>query len=398
MSPHAHTHQATGAARLSVTARRVVVALVVLGSLMTLVGVVVLRPRPNVRQTLTGVTESGPQFDAVVELAEVGPCAGQESLAPADQLHCINVRVQLLGGPHEGETRQISLPDDPSTPDLERDDKVVLAYERSAPSGDEYRLLDRQRKAPLVWLALIFAIAVVSLGRLRGLAALLGLAASVFILLAFLLPAILSGRSPVMVAIVGSSCIAFVALYLAHGFNYMTTTALLGTLVSLALTAVLAQIFVGLAQLSGFASDEATLLNLESGTIDIGGLVLAGVVIGALGALDDVTVTQASAVWELRAANPAWGVGELFRSGLRIGRDHVASTVNTLLLAYAGASLPLLLFFITSNQSLASAANQEVVATEIVRTLVGSIGLVASVPVTTWLAARISTTGGPVDQ
>jgi uncharacterized membrane protein len=154
----------------------------------------------------------------------------------------------------------------------------------------------------------------------------------------------------------------------------------------------LAQTFVGLANLSGFASDEATLLNLESGAIDIGGLVLAGVIIGALGALDDVTVTQASAVWELRAANPALGSRGLFRSGLRIGRDHIASTVNTLLLAYAGASMPLLLFFVISEQSLASVANQEIVATEIVRTLVGSMGLVASVPITTLLAARVAAT------
>jgi hypothetical protein len=136
------------------------------------------------------------------------------------------------------------------------------------------------------------------------------------------------------------------------------------------------------------------LVQIGSGELDLAAMVLAGMVFGALGALDDVTVTQASAVWELRAVNPGMSRLELYRSGLRIGRDHVASTVNTLALAYAGASLPLLILFVMSKQSLGSVANSEVVATEIIRTLVGSIGLVAAVPVTTWLAAALAPAGG----
>jgi uncharacterized membrane protein len=175
---------------------------------------------------------------------------------------------------------------------------------------------------------------------------------------------------------------------LAHGFGPKTTVALLGTLASLVLTAVLASVFVEAAQISGLASEEATIVRLGAAQIDLAGLILGGVVIGALGAIDDMTVTQASAVWELRTANPEMPRRELLRSGLRIGRDHVAATVNTLFLAYAGASMPLLILFILSRQSLATVANGEVVATEIIRTLVGSVGLVASVPITTWLAAR----------
>jgi uncharacterized membrane protein len=167
----------------------------------------------------------------------------------------------------------------------------------------------------------------------------------------------------------------------------MTTVALLGTLAALTLTASLSALVVVTANLTGFASEEATLLTLFEG-LDIRGLLLAGVVLGAAGAIDDVTVTQASAVAELKAANRGMPFAELFASGLRIGRDHIASTVNTLLLAYAGASLPLLVLFVLSEQSLGAIANSEVVAVEIVRTLVGSIGLVASVPITTWLAAR----------
>jgi uncharacterized membrane protein len=169
----------------------------------------------------------------------------------------------------------------------------------------------------------------------------------------------------------------------------MTTVALLGTLSALALTVVLASVFTSLADITGLASEEALVVSIGAKGIDLSGLVLAGMVIGALGALDDVTVTQAAAVWELRAVNPTMPRHRLFRSAMRIGRDHVASTVNTLALAYAGAALPLLLLFTQSRQSLGTVANGETIATEILSALIGSIGLVASVPVTTWLASRV---------
>ncbi len=241
----------------------------------------------------------------------------------------------------------------------------------------------------MFWVAALFALAVVALGRWRGVAALGGLVVSLALILLFVVPAILDGRSPVWVAVVGASAIAIVALYLAHGFNDKTTVALLGTVGALALTALLSAIVVAVAEISGFASEETSLLTLFEG-IDIQGLVLAGIVLGAAGALDDVTITQASAVWELRSADPTMTIAELTKRGLRIGRDHIASTVNTLLLAYAGASLPLLILFVLSSQSLGTIANSEVVAVEIIRTLVGSIGLVAAVPFTTWLAARVA--------
>lgn len=366
------------------------VTLVTLAGLATIVGLIVLRPDPGVGDKLSGVTQSDALYDAEIELAELGPCAGQEDFDPDQQLLCKNIRVQLTEGPDEGEQRKISLPNDPSTPDFEQGDVVIVARSETAAEGQEYRFIDRKRTGSLFFLALVFAVAVVLLGRLRGVAALAGLVVSLLLLVRFILPSILSGNSPLWVSIIGSATIAFFALYLAHGFNFMTTTALLGTLASLGLTALLAEFFVEAAQISGFSSDEAILLKLESGVIDVAGLVLAGVVIGALGALDDVTVTQSSAVWELRAANQEMSRAELYRAGIRIGRDHIASTVNTLLLAYAGASLPLLLFFVTSDRSFSLVINEEIVTTEIVRTLVGSIGLVASVPLTTYLAALMS--------
>jgi uncharacterized membrane protein len=201
-------------------------------------------------------------------------------------------------------------------------------------------------------------------------------------------PAILDGRNPLAVSLIGASAIAYLALYLAHGFTRRTTIALLGTLGGLCTTAVLAGAFQGLIHLTGFASEEARFLQAVGAQVNFAGLMLGGVIIGALGAIDDITVTQASAIWELNAANPDLPRARLFRSGMRIGRDHVASTVNTLALAYVGASMPVLLLFVLTNQSLGTVANGEIVATEIFRTLVGSVGLIASVPITTLLATR----------
>ena len=253
---------------------------------------------------------------------------------------------------------------------------------------------DFQRRSLLALAAVLFAGVVIAVGLIRGFAALGGIVASLGILLLFILPAILDGRSPVLVAIVGATAISIVTLYLAHGFTRMTNVALLGIFTALVLTALLAAVGVELARFSGFASEESTLLTLFEG-IDVRGLLLAGIVLGTAGALDDVAITQASAVWELAEADPGSDRQSLFRRAMRIGRHHIASTVNTLLLAYAGAALPLLILFVLSEQSLGAIANSEVVAVEIIRTLVGSIGLVAAVPLTTWLAARTAVGSPP---
>jgi uncharacterized membrane protein len=281
---------------------------------------------------------------------------------------------------------------------VEEGSSIIVARNPNAPREVRYSFLDRERRPALFALAVVFAVAVVLLGRLRGLAALVGLASTFYIILEFLLPAIISGGAPTVVAAFAASAIAYIALYLAHGFGPMTTIALLGTLASLVLTVALGSIFVGVAEFSGLASEEAFLINLGGGNVDVSGLVLAGVIIGALGAIDDMTVTQASAVSELVGSGSETTRTSLFRAGLRIGRDHVSSTVNTLFLAYVGASLPLLLLFVLTDQSPLFVANREIVATEIVRALVGSIGLVASVPLTTWLASYCYTLGGPRDR
>ncbi|MFT6289600.1 MAG: putative membrane protein [Ilumatobacter sp.] len=246
---------------------------------------------------------------------------------------------------------------------------------------------DFERSTPLGLLVLVFVTAIVVLGRWRGVGALVGLAASLAVIVLFVLPALLEGANALAVALVASGLIAFIALFLAHGFNLATAAALLASIASLALTAILAWLFVVASKLTGLADETIGYLDALGSDINPQGLLLAGVVIGSLGVLDDVTVTQVSAVWELKHAKPDADFGELYSRALRIGRDHISSTVNTLFLAYAGASLPLLLLFSEAGQSLSSIATREIVAVEIVRAMVGSIGLVASVPISTALAA-----------
>jgi uncharacterized membrane protein len=220
--------------------------------------------------------------------------------------------------------------------------------------------------------------------------ALVGLAASLAVVIFFVVPAILDGRSPLAVALAGGVAVMLVTIALAHGLGAKSIAAALGTAVSLALTVGLALLFTNLAHLTGFGSEEATLLSASGGNVSFKGLVVAGMVIGALGVLDDVTVSQASAVMALRRANPAQHARELYRGALEVGRDHVAATVNTLVLAYAGATLPLLLLFSVGATPFADAVNGESVAEPIVATLVGSIGLIAAVPITTALAALLA--------
>ena len=251
-----------------------------------------------------------------------------------------------------------------------------------------FSFYDYQRATPMWILAIVFIGAVIVLGRWRGFGAIAGLVASLAVIVKFLLPSILDGNSPVMVAIVAASLIAFIALYLAHGITLPTSVALLGTFASLAVTAVLSLLFVSWSNLTGLSDESALYLTSLGVNVDLQGIVLAGFVIGALGVLDDVTVTQVAAVAELHAAQPDLGPGRLYRSAVTIGRDHISATVNTLFLAYAGAALPLLLLFTQTNQSVGSLAGREVIATEIIRSLVGSIGLVSAVPITTWLAVK----------
>jgi uncharacterized membrane protein len=355
--------------------------------LATLVGLVVLWPDGHA----VGRPESfGPPaelVDGTVVADREVPCRGSSSGAASN---CRTATVRLTEGPEKGTTVDLDLYEGPGQPRLHTGDPVVLG--RSVDRGGvDYYFSDLQRQAPLLWLGLVFAVAVIAIGRVRGLAALIGLGLSFVLLIAFVLPAILEGSNALVVAIVASSAIMFVLMYLAHGVNPKTTAALLGTLVSLALTGVLAAVFVDVARVAAVNSEELAYLQISATQISLKGILLGGIIIGSLGVLNDVTVTQASAVWALRAADPGAGAADLYRRAMAIGRDHIASTVDTLVLAYAGASLPLLLLFTLASRPIGDVLTGGLVAQEIVRTLVGGIGLVASVPVTTGLAALVAT-------
>ena len=326
------------------------------------------------------------RLGATVEQVLDERCSYSTAENPQD---CRTVTFLLRDGPDSGSIvvlDEINLMFDPEVGDLEVGDRVVLGFEDST---NFYFYADRERGSTLVWLAVLFAVVVVALGRVRGVLALLAMAATLVVLVAFVAPSVLDGDDPLLVAVVAAATIAFVSLYLTHGFTPTTTVALAGTLAALALTLGLSWVFFEFAQFSGLASEEAFILPFIAQNLDVGGLLLGGAIIGALGALDDVTVTQVATVAELRHRSPELSSKELVASGIRVGRDHIASTVNTLLLAYAGASMPLLLLFAVSDQSLGMVANSEIVAVEIVRTLCGSIGLVAAVPITTTLAAAV---------
>src|SRR3990172_7218168 len=345
-----------------------------------LVGMFLLRPIGEERPDLSLIGINARVYEAVVDDVTGAPCQANSDL------QCVEIGFRLTQGPDAGSVFPMTYVVSETSPSFSVGERVVLNYQEGVDLEFRYAYADRQRRPDLLWLGVLFAVVVVMLGRMRGLAALVGLAASIVVLLQFVIPAILDGRNPLLVAVVGSAVIAYLALYAAHCFTRMTTVALLGTLAALALTALLSWLVVGVAHFSGLTADEAFIITI-AGHFDLSGLILAGIVLGALGAIDDITVTQASTVWELQAVRPDLGKAALVRSGLKVGRDHVASTVNTLLLAYAGASMPLLLFFVLAGQSIGTVLNGEIVAVEVVRTLVGSIGLVAAVPITTWLAA-----------
>ncbi|MFE9930341.1 YibE/F family protein [Streptomyces sp. NPDC005533] len=401
---HGHGHGHGPAAPVSKHLRKVIAAVLIPFATAVFIGMVVLWPggapaheRTGVgfdRQTQQGRVVSLEHVDCKsVNAAQVPPTAdpstpeGREAQA-AQTGECKKATVEVGSGPDKGRTFvEIVQPGAPRQ--LTDGQEVVVAYAPDAPRDLQYSVIDVNRKIPLAVLAGIFAVSVVLVGRMRGLFALIALIVSFGVLTLFILPAILQGSNPLVVAVVGASAIMLIALYMCHGLTARTSVAVLGTLVSLLLIGLLGSVFIDWASLTGNTDDNTGLIHGLYPDIDMSGLLLASVIIGSLGVLDDVTVTQTSAVWELHAADPSMGPRGLYRAAIRIGRDHIASVVNTLVLAYAGAALPLLLLFSIANSSMGSVANSELVAVEIVRTLVGSIGLVASVPVTTALASLV---------
>jgi uncharacterized membrane protein len=387
---HGHGHGHGPATPASRRVRTIIAVLLIPFALAAAVGAVLLYPFGDSQQTRSG---AGTPVHGVITSASSGSCNGDVQVGDqgGKPSQCLIVVIRMTDGPAPEREIRTVVPLEPATPRFAVDDKIVLAYGGgNATDGGSYQLVDFQREVPLALLAGLFAIVVLVLGRWQGFKALIALVISFGVLVFFVLPAIIAGESPLLVGITGAGVIMFVVLYLTHGLSARTSTAVLGTMVSLALIGVLGALWAAFAKLTGIDEETATLVALLNHSIDTRGLLLAGVVIGALGVLDDVTVTQTSAVWELRAANPALTRRELYTAALRIGRDHVASAVNTLVMAYAGAALPLLLYSSISGVGISNILTSQSIAQEIVRTLVGSIGIVAAVPVTTALAAAVA--------
>ena len=268
-------------------------------------------------------------------------------------------------------------------------DRVYL--ERTVgPGGDRFYVSDYVRTGPLLWIGVLFVGLVVLVGRGKGTRSIAGTLFSLGVIFAFILPLILAGRDPVGVSIAGSVVLLAVSTYLVYGWNPKAHAAVVGMMLSLVLTGVLAWLFVGWSRLTGLSEEAGFLVMALGPNINLQGLVLGGIIIGSLGVLDDVCVGQASAVFELVNANRDLSWHELFRSSLNIGRDHIAAMVNTLLLAYVGASMPLMLAFTIYQEPLWRRINREPIAEEIVRTLVGSVGLTLAVPITGLIASLLA--------
>lgn len=328
-------------------------------------------PPPNIEAVVTGVLANGTR-DVAGELQQYQ-----------------RLELRLTSGARAGQVVVLEAGDAVSAkaPLYRVGDGVLVSVE---PGGDGQEMLyisDRLRRTPLLGLFVLFVLVVVAVARWRGVASLAAMAVTFAVIFGFLLPRISAGDDPILAAIVTALVITPVTYYLSHGVNRKTTAAVAGTLVALLVAGLLALVAVNAAVITGFASEEASYLqNLRPGTLNVRGLLLASIIIGLSGILDDITVSQAAIVAQLRSAAGHLSTREVYARAMDIGRDHIASLVNTLVLVYVSSALPLLLLFIYSNAPWSEVLNYEIVAEEIVRTLVASIGLVLAVPLSTALA------------
>ncbi|PWD49504.1 YibE/F family protein [Serinibacter arcticus] len=369
---HGPVHLPAGEVR---RARLLLTAIVVPLLLATIVGLALLWPKGDSLAGSIPMTAPGVSFEEARILAVPGT-EGAE------------VTAELLTGEGAGLEVAVGVPPDVLAEPIPVGARIVVLFQPGGlESGAAFTFIDYQRQIPLIWLAVAYVALVAVVARWRGLAAVVGLAVSLGVIGLFVLPALMSGTNPLLVAIVGSSAMMFVSLYLAHGVSIRTTTALLGTFVGLAVTAVLAIVSASGAHLLGTGSEEGYQVMTTFPEMSMRALLVCGFVIAGLGALNDVTITQASAVWELHASDPTVPRRRVFLRAMRIGRDHIASTVYTLAFAYVGTALPMLMIASVYDRSPVQLITSATIAEELVRTLVSSIGLVLAIPVTTAIAA-----------
>lgn len=385
------------------TAQRLLAAALVGAFALTVLGLAVLWPRGEAPRPAPGFAASQTvAADAVAgEVSESYPSAcsspvlggvfttGSAPRVPAGG-ECSTAVVLIGEGPDEGRVTLLQTSGQAGEPVLAPGDRVLLG--RGAEPAT-YAFLDMDRGAALwVWLAATAAVIVIA-AAWHGVRALAGLALSLALIGVFLVPALLRGGPPVPLAVVTGAAILFPVMFLVHGVNWKSAAALGGTLASLAASAGLARAAISTADLRGLGDDSNLLIQLYLPSVSVAGLMLAGFIIGTLGALNDATVAQASTVAELADANPGARPAELFASAMRVGRDHIASMVYTLVLAYIGAALPMTLLLAAADRPLAQVLTSDIVATELLRSAVGALGLTLAVPVTTLVAALTAARG-----
>jgi uncharacterized membrane protein len=381
-----HSHRARDDFEVPRVRRLVLLWALGLTALATVVGVVLMWPdggevddlKESVSFAAPGVTFP----EAVVDDAEPA-CA---ELAPSED--CGGVLATISEGGDKGMEVRVDVPPEVSESGLQKGDTIRLV---SSPAENEgpaaYNYFGTGRSGTLWVLTILFVVVVLLVARLRGLFALVGLTFTGLVAWIFMLPSLLVGESPLLVALVGCSAIMFVVLYTTHGVSIRTSAALAGTLLGVALTAGLGAVSVGASRLTGIADESGHALRSYVGDLSFQGLLTCAVVIAGLGVLNDVTITQASSVWELRAAAPAAARRHLFTSAMRIGRDHIASAIYTILFVYAGTALLVLLVLQLYGLPMGVLLSTEEISQEVVRSLVTSLGLVLAVPITTGIAA-----------
>ncbi|OBH16068.1 YibE/F family protein [Mycobacterium sp. E3247] len=398
---HTHSHSLSGPAAVEALPARIVVGLLVAIGLAVLAGAVALWPSrehvdiPMPFQNAAGgavSTQAGHVLSS--GLGDCGsPSVGQvlttaPQPAPPGAGRCVLTQVAIDSGPNAGANTLLESSPGPGQPKFAVGDHLRLVRQVDDQGATSYAFYDFERGWSLVALAVAFAVVIVAVARWRGLLALVGIVVAFAVLVEFLLPALRDGAPAIPVALVASAAILYAVIYLAHGVSLRTSAALLGTLTSLLLAAGLSWAAIQLAHLTGLSDDQNATVSAYLGNVSISGLLLAGFIIGSLGVLNDVTVTQASTVFEL--AHLGGARRAIFLGAIRVGRDHIASTVYTLVLAYAGSSLPLLLLFSVANRSLTDVLTSESVAIEIARAAVGGVALALSVPLTTAIAAALA--------
>ncbi|CAM3949434.1 YibE/F family protein [Smaragdicoccus niigatensis] len=399
---HSHSHSHDEPIEIGDFARKIVIGLLVFGGIVVFFGAVMLWPSkqtvaiPLPYQSAGGAavkTESGTIVDQ-----NQGPCGSpsngrvftdQPVSPPVAVYTCQRNIVAIESGADEGKRTLLEITKGPGQPTLAVGDSIRLDHGGDK-TGSIYGFYDFSRGPALFVVAAIFAIITVAVARWRGFRALAGLVIVFGVLVFFMIPALMNGEPAIQVAMVAGAAILYAVLYLAHGVNMRTSAALLGTLASMVVATILSYAAIAATRITGLSEEQNSLVQVYLQKVSITGLLLAGFIIGSLGVLNDVTITQASAAFELAALDKNLSRRQIFSSAMRVGSDHIASTVYTLILAYAGGALPLLMLFSIAGRSYSDVLTGDAIAIEIVRSAIGGSALALSVPLTTGIAVLLA--------